>query len=297
MRSIIAFAGLLLCVPALADEKIQGWCQDGGYTVSTPGNPVVESTTNVQRSFPGCTVTVYDAGTLDLSTIYSDDSETGKANPFTAANTGQWFFYASNGRYDIRFSGGGIPVPFTLGDHSAFDAAQLGWVNAVDYPGADAGEKINACLVDAAALSFICDARGLTGAQSAAATIVLGSGKLLLGNITLTSSASPAVSFADYGTIIGQSPGVTELTSAQLSIIAPASLLVINNAPVFRDFKVTSTNAGAVRNIDFEKTWRGRIIRMEMAGTGAADSETETLLFELLAADVPTRQPMPLESS
>jgi hypothetical protein len=104
---------ILLSLPALAREKLQGWCQEGNKTVTTSG---VVSTTLVQRSYPSCTVTVYNSGTLTLSTIYSDNVGTPKANPFTASAGGIWFFYAANGRFDVAFSGGGITTPFTLGD-------------------------------------------------------------------------------------------------------------------------------------------------------------------------------------
>lgn len=114
----VIFAAILLPLTISAMEKLQGFCEQGGYTVSTGG---VASTTKVQKSFPSCTVTVYNVGTLNLSTIYSDDSATAKANPFTAASTGYWFFYAANGNYDVKFSGGGIPAPFTLGDFQLQD--------------------------------------------------------------------------------------------------------------------------------------------------------------------------------
>lgn len=65
---------------------------------------------------PLASVTVYDAGTLNVSTIYSDNILTPKANPFVAASDGFFFFYAANGRYDVTFSGGGIVTPYTWGD-------------------------------------------------------------------------------------------------------------------------------------------------------------------------------------
>lgn len=62
------------------------------------------------------TVTVYDAATLNLSTIYSDDGITPLANPFTgSASTGYWFFYAANGNYDVKIESTGNPT-YTLGD-------------------------------------------------------------------------------------------------------------------------------------------------------------------------------------
>ena len=109
---------LLLCLPTLSlsqsKTKLQGWCEDGGRTVTIIG---ITSSTKVQQSFPSCTVTVYDAGTTNLSTIYSNSGGSAKANPFTAASTGQWFFYATPGTtFDVKFSSGGISTPFTLSD-------------------------------------------------------------------------------------------------------------------------------------------------------------------------------------
>jgi hypothetical protein len=119
----ILFAALLTVAMALpllsAQEKLQGWCQYGGQTVTVSG---VSSTDSWQESYPSCTVTVYDVGTTDLSTIYSDEGVTPKANPFTASSVGYWFFYAADGDYDVKFSGGGIAVPFTLTDFKLFSS-------------------------------------------------------------------------------------------------------------------------------------------------------------------------------
>lgn len=104
---------------AEARDRIFGWCEQGGQTVTTAG---LSSTSTVQGSFPGCTVTVFDAGTVDIASIFSDNVGTGKANPFTAdLTTGFWFFYADNSRYDVQLSGGGIPAPFTLTDVQTTD--------------------------------------------------------------------------------------------------------------------------------------------------------------------------------
>src|SRR5256885_12079182 len=64
--------------------KLQGWCEDGNTAVTIPGTQG-SGTQRFQRSYPSCTVTVYDVGTLHLSTIYADSTGTAKANPFTAA--------------------------------------------------------------------------------------------------------------------------------------------------------------------------------------------------------------------
>lgn len=47
------------------------------------------------------TISVKDRGTDTLSTLYSDNGVTPRANPFTAAaTTGIYGWYAANGRYD-----------------------------------------------------------------------------------------------------------------------------------------------------------------------------------------------------
>lgn len=93
----------------MARENLSGWGEDGNYQVITDGR---QSTTKVQRSFPSCTVTVYDYNTVTLASIMSDLAGTPKANPFTADEQGRWDFWADPGRYDVQFSESGIPTPF-----------------------------------------------------------------------------------------------------------------------------------------------------------------------------------------
>src|SRR3990167_7640906 len=132
MRRIIV-AVLFLCLyasPAFATrEKIQGWCEQGVYAVTVPGT-AGSGTKRFQQTYRSCTVTVYLVGTVTLATLYSDDAGTAQANPFTASSTGYWFAYIDGGRYDVRFSGGGIATPFTLGDfrvpNDVFDVTDFG---------------------------------------------------------------------------------------------------------------------------------------------------------------------------
>lgn len=83
---------------------------------------------------PNATITVYKAGTLTLATLYSDTlyPPTSKANPFTASSTGFFAFYAADGRYDVRISGGGIATPYTWGDIQLLSGVVAG-VNVMDY--------------------------------------------------------------------------------------------------------------------------------------------------------------------
>lgn len=111
---------LLLAVPGWSMEKLQGWCQQGGQQVQTGANL---STTRVQRSYPSCTVSIYNSGTAVLATIYSDNMSTPKANPFSASATALWFFYAANARYDVTISGGGLASPITYSDFLLDDSS------------------------------------------------------------------------------------------------------------------------------------------------------------------------------
>lgn len=63
------------------------------------------------------TITVYGAGTLVASTIYSSPAGAAQANPFMTDAHGRFVFYADQGEYDINVTGGGI-VAYTLSNVS-----------------------------------------------------------------------------------------------------------------------------------------------------------------------------------
>lgn len=94
----------------MARGLTQGWVEQGGNTVTTDGRV---STTLVQRSYPEATVTVFNAGTAVLATIFSTEGGAPLANPFVADGNGKWQFWADQGRYDIQFSGAGITGNYT----------------------------------------------------------------------------------------------------------------------------------------------------------------------------------------
>src|SRR3990167_6435779 len=128
---VIAFLMLVFWPTSLfaTRERIQGFCQDGGISVTIPGT-AGSGSQRFQRSYPSCQITVYLTGTVTLATLYSDSAGTAQANPFTAYNAGRWFFYADGGNYDVRFSAGGIATPFTLSDfriaNDVFDVTDFG---------------------------------------------------------------------------------------------------------------------------------------------------------------------------
>ena len=54
------------------------------------------------------TITVYGAGTLIPSTIYSSPAGAAQVNPFATDANGRFVFYADPGEYDIEASGVGL---------------------------------------------------------------------------------------------------------------------------------------------------------------------------------------------
>jgi len=115
----LCLLAILLSISSSAQikTKVQGFAERGNGTITTQGLP---SSNKAQSSFPSSTVTIFDAGTSTLSSIFSNSSGSVKTNPFTASSDGSWFFYGNPGQhYDVRFSGTGITTPFTLGDFVA----------------------------------------------------------------------------------------------------------------------------------------------------------------------------------
>ena len=141
---------LTLAFPVLGMERAAGTCAQGGKVIVAPasvgGSP---QTRGFVQSYKFCTVTVYLSGTVTKpSNIYSTNTGTVLANPFTADQFGQWFFYAANGRYDVQIAGGGPPAlaaPYTFGDIQLFDNPTL-----TDFGGACDGSTDNTAALTAA---------------------------------------------------------------------------------------------------------------------------------------------------
>ncbi len=170
-RLFLILALMLMTVPAFAYESAQGWCEKGGVKVSTGG---LTSSTNVQASYPSCTVTVYVHGTSTLATIYSDNAATPTPIPggsFSATTTGHWTFYAANGSYDIVLSGGGFSAPFTISDVIIGGSSGT---NCVNSPGSDFGQVLAACLASLPNTGGIANMSDFTGAQAMTSDPFLG---------------------------------------------------------------------------------------------------------------------------
>jgi len=123
----------LSCAPALGQTLagVNGDCGVGGQQALVSGLPSTATqqigTTNVLAgagviaSFPKCIVTVYATGTLNKSSIFSDNnvSPTVLVNPFIANVDGSFTFFVAQGTcYDITMSSGDVPLPYnrTLSD-------------------------------------------------------------------------------------------------------------------------------------------------------------------------------------
>jgi hypothetical protein len=61
---------------------------------------VLDSDNNLMP-LASASITVYETGTANLATIYSDNGITPLANPFTGEDDGSFSFYAADGRYDV----------------------------------------------------------------------------------------------------------------------------------------------------------------------------------------------------
>lgn len=123
----------------------QGTALLGGQQIVTEG---VSSTTLAARSFPGATITVFLHGTTTLASIFSDSAgSVPLANPFTASlTTGDWIFYAANGRYDVAQSGAGFPVTETISDILLNDPTSSTTTTAVAFISASANPATSGVL-------------------------------------------------------------------------------------------------------------------------------------------------------
>src|SRR5215475_13780697 len=141
---ILGFLYLLHAGFAYAQPlSYNGVCESGNVSVNITGTQGSRNQ-KFQQSFPSCTVTVYQTGTLTLATIYSDASGTSLSNPFTAQSSGRFQFFLDPGTYDIKLSDGGIPAPFTISSVSIGITGSIR--NCSLFAGPDSSIKITNCI-------------------------------------------------------------------------------------------------------------------------------------------------------
>jgi hypothetical protein len=127
-RALLLF---LLANPIFAMAVYSNWCQQGNQTISIVGL-TSSTTTPVQRSYPGCTITVFQSDGMTLASIYSDNMMTVKANPFTlSGSNGLYSFYAAQGNYVIRTVNTGLST-FTFTIFMPFDGTAGGFITSLN---------------------------------------------------------------------------------------------------------------------------------------------------------------------
>lgn len=110
--SLIISLFLFVTTFGQTNVKVNGTASKGGKIVRVSSNTEYK----LMETYPVCTVTVYLSGTTTTASIFSDEIGTAKSNPFTSGTDASYSFYVAPGRYDIKFSGTGITVPFTIAD-------------------------------------------------------------------------------------------------------------------------------------------------------------------------------------
>jgi hypothetical protein len=116
LLSLFALGCILFLPKTKADvikSKYFNYVEKGAKIVKTSPSTQYK----LMETYPQSTVTVYEAGTLNLASLWVDrDGLIIKANPFTADTDSFYYFYVDCGKYDIKFSGTGIAVPYSYGD-------------------------------------------------------------------------------------------------------------------------------------------------------------------------------------
>jgi hypothetical protein len=209
-KLLLAVAVLILSAgPALGQYiPVSGYVSQGGTTVTVGGLPPTVAT--YLKTFPGATVTVYATGTSNLVSIYSNSSGSAKANPFTSDSvTSLWIFWVAPGIYDIRFSGTGITVPWTVS--TGVQVTGIGnsttVIDASLVFGATWGDRVIAAAAAGTCPTVGCtiDTRGLTGVQVIPSLITLPpSTHLILGDAQIQCLTIPCISYTHSDIIEGQ---------------------------------------------------------------------------------------------
>lgn len=224
---ILAIA-LLLTAAAHAQTYLRysNWCQKGGQRVTMSGQ---NSTTKVQGSFPGCLVTVYNAGTLSKPFLFTDKLGTPLANPFTASTSdGSFAFYVNTAaHYDIVTSGAGLTAPYTVFDFVLTDIGSGGGGGSV------------------------------TGVTAILPVVSSGGTAPVISMPQATAAQSGFLAAADWATF--NSKGSGSVSSVQLA--APSSGFSVSGGPITNSgtltlsyngqFPTTSLCSGSPTNLNF----------------------------------------------
>ncbi len=149
---------------------------------------------NIQDQFgnelTGATITVRDVSGGGLSAIFSDNVATPLANPFTAQDGSEFFFYASNDRYDIFITG---PVTDSFLDVILFD--QVGTPASIPI---DLADNVQIRFGDSQDTLMFFDATNFI-IQAVTGNLTLDGEVFGTGSLYLTEKAAAAADFATIG--------------------------------------------------------------------------------------------------
>jgi hypothetical protein len=253
---------VLMTAPATFAAGMQpanGWCMQGNQGIYAPSAAGAASTQRqMQRSYPNCTVKIFDAGTSNLSTIFSNNNNppTALGNPFQATSNGFWQFYAANGRYTVQISGGGLAAPVTIGDVELFDYST--WVPTNFFVSGTLGVyglgSNNYTLGFKAPTLSASTTWTLPAADSAGCLSSNGAGLLSFTNCTPPAPTTPggptaAVQFNGGGTFSGSANFSWDNTAQTLSIVGRGGTPGLSVATGY-----ITTTGGYVSAVD---SWQG----------------------------------------
>lgn len=266
---------LVFSLPSFARAKYQGYVEKGGKDVKTSTTVKYE----LMETYPTATITVYLAGTLTIADIFSDNFGTVRANPFTADTNAYFFFYADNGKYDIKFSGTGIVTPFTRADIILVDSS-VGVFDVRDF-----GAK--------------CDRVGETGtddrvaiqAAITAAEAFSSLGKVLISGQCLVKKTSGTEILLVTKGITIEGVGGRSLAGIYASIDTPNTIDILRYKPTTHPFNegfvirgITIAAAGMIPNSGAFTFWtiptpsaRHVLVLDDTATTGTANINRVTL--------------------
>lgn len=163
---------------------------------------------------PGAQVTVYDYGTTNKATIYSDNGSTVIAGSIAVADSnGEFYFYAENGRYSLSV----WATNFTAENYTdvlLFDPTDAGIVSVKDY-----GAKGDGVTDDTAAIQAAITANAGKTIWFPSGTYLVSSGIVVPSNTSLWGESRTAtiksIALANSANGCRQ----IDLTNVQLSLI------------------------------------------------------------------------------
>ncbi len=187
------------------------------------------------------------------TTVYTDSTLTvAKTQPFNTDSNGNYEWYAAPGYYKEQVSCGG--ATFTRAvlispDVASANFKELNNIQLCDqFAGATAGAKIQACINALPTTGGIADARGLEGAQSIAATVLLNKkSHLLLGCASYTASVTPAFTVSADAIVEGVNRECSSITATAGGDLFSGTGIV--GQFVLRNLKLIGNGAGSALEV------------------------------------------------